>query len=220
MKTRPRECAALAELPAMSALVAQHERRHRLVGAARLNLVVGAVALATLAALEQIRFGALHGGQLCVVDRLLDEFRAQLAHLIAGHLLGRHLGQLLRGYGARHEIGAQRRILVVLEIGDARAHAILVAHVRILELGEDAVLQLFGQLVGRRTSLRLFAVNLDGQRQHFAAFDAHGVRQTGAGRMRKAGRLMFVGAVFVLVLRQHIEGSWLVWLVEKTINNT
>lgn len=42
----------LAELPAVAALVAHNERSHRFISRARLQLIVGAVALFALATLE------------------------------------------------------------------------------------------------------------------------------------------------------------------------
>ena len=70
-----------AELPPVPALVAQDEGGHRLVGGARLDLVVGAVALAALAALEQVGLGALDLRQPGAVDALLHELLALLPDL-------------------------------------------------------------------------------------------------------------------------------------------
>lgn len=109
----------LAELPSVAALVAHDEGGHRFIGGTSLQLVVGAVALLALGALEEIGLGALHGGQLGIVDGLLDELLAQLLHLVAGHLLRRHFGQLLGSDGAAHKVAAQSRILGVLQIGHA-----------------------------------------------------------------------------------------------------
>lgn len=49
----------LAELPSVSTLVAENECRHRLVGGPGLDLVVGTVALMTLAALQHVRLRPL-----------------------------------------------------------------------------------------------------------------------------------------------------------------
>ncbi len=47
----------------------------------RLDLVVGAVPLVALAALEQVRLGALHLGQLGGVDALLHKLLSLTLHL-------------------------------------------------------------------------------------------------------------------------------------------
>ena len=70
-----------AELPPVSALVTQDEGGHRLVGRARLDLVVGAVPLAALAALEQVGLGALDLSQPGAVDAFLHELLALLFDL-------------------------------------------------------------------------------------------------------------------------------------------
>lgn len=115
-------------------------------------MVVGAVALLALAALEQVGLRTLHGGQLGVVDRLLLELLAQHLDLVVGHLLGAHHGQPGRRDGAHPEVGAQRRVLGVLQVGKPRPDPVLVVPVRVLELLEDRLLQLFGQFFCRRTA--------------------------------------------------------------------
>ena len=70
-----------AELPPVPALVAQDECGHRLVGRPRLDLVVGAVPLVALAALEEVGLGALDAGQLRGVDAVLHEALPLLADL-------------------------------------------------------------------------------------------------------------------------------------------
>lgn len=173
---------SLTELPAMSTIVTQHERGHRLIRGSRLQLVVRAVPPLALAALEQIRLRALDSGQLRVIDRLLHEPFPQILHLVAGHLLGRHLGQFLRGYCAAQVIRAQRGILRVLQVGHPRPDAVLVAHVRVLELEEDRLLQLLRQLLGTGAHLRV--LRLQRGRQHLLALDPNGV---GHGAAREGG---------------------------------
>ena len=62
-----------AELPPVSAFVAEDEGGHGLVGGPRLDLVVRAVLLLALAALQQVRVGSLHHRELRGVDPRLDE---------------------------------------------------------------------------------------------------------------------------------------------------
>ena len=64
---------SLAEFPPVSTFVAEDKCGHWLVSGPRLDLVVGAVVLAALAALEEVGLGALDGGQLRGVDALLHE---------------------------------------------------------------------------------------------------------------------------------------------------
>lgn len=52
----------LTELPAISAVVAHDEGRHRFISGSRLELVVGAIFLLALAALQEICLCALNGG--------------------------------------------------------------------------------------------------------------------------------------------------------------
>jgi hypothetical protein len=52
----------LTELPTISALVAHHKCGHRFISRSGLKLIVGAVFALTLAALQEICFGALNGG--------------------------------------------------------------------------------------------------------------------------------------------------------------
>lgn len=75
------------ELPAVATFIAQHERRHGLISTACLHLVVGAVLLLALAALEEVGDGAARFGHLVLTDGLLGHGIAQLLQLIAGHLL-------------------------------------------------------------------------------------------------------------------------------------
>lgn len=103
----------VTDLPAVPTLIAQHERCHGLIGAARLHLgwgssrsvetswcppnqgplgtrpdlVVGAVLLLALAALEEVSDGAARLGHLVLPDGLLGHGIPQLLQLIAGHLL-------------------------------------------------------------------------------------------------------------------------------------
>ena len=58
-----------------------------------LELVVGAVPLATLAALQQVSLGPLHHRQSAVLDPLLHELLSLLLDLIIGHLLAGHGGK-------------------------------------------------------------------------------------------------------------------------------
>jgi len=103
-----------AELPAVAAVDARDERGHRLVRAARLHLVVLALALPALAALELVSRRGLH---VLPALRLRERGPAYgavgRAALVAGQLLGRQLHQQRacgRAGGGRGGLrGCQRR---------------------------------------------------------------------------------------------------------------
>ena len=83
---------ASAELPAVSTLITQNKCGHWLISTACLHLVVGAVLLPALAALQQVGGGATSLGHLVFPDGLLGENVPQLFQLVAGHFLRRHGG--------------------------------------------------------------------------------------------------------------------------------
>jgi hypothetical protein len=95
---------ASAELPAVAAVYARDESGHRLVRAARLHLVVLALALPALAALELVRRRGLHVlPALRLRERGLADAAVGRPALVAGQLLGRQLHEqrACGGRGAR-----------------------------------------------------------------------------------------------------------------------
>ena len=77
-----------AELPPVSAFVAEDEGGHGLVGGPRLELVVGAVLLFALAARQQVCLGTLHVRQLRTIYSRFDEGLTLTLHLKEiGHII-------------------------------------------------------------------------------------------------------------------------------------
>ena len=173
----------------MAAVLAEGERGHGLVGAARLHLAVDDVVLLALAALEQRGLGALGARHLMVVDGLLGELGAQVLQIVAGHLLGGHDGQPIGRDDAQAHALAQLRILGVLEVDHAAAYAILVLHLGVLELGEDDVLAARRDLlhVAQLGAVLDRLAQLERVLQHLATLQSHlvlGRRERDGARQR------------------------------------
>mmetsp|Transcript_18229 Transcript_18229/g.45322 ORF Transcript_18229/g.45322 Transcript_18229/m.45322 type:complete len:349 (-) Transcript_18229:256-1302(-) len=179
-------CVCLAELPAVVAVDARHERGHGLVRRPRLQLVVRAHALAALPALERIRRRLLLDASHRLVGGVLADLLVVGPLVVAAQVLGRQLQQVRGGDEPVRHTGAQVGVLGVLQVERQLPELGLVLLAGVAPLGAHGVLDGRGHLRGvlqASVHTRPPHAQRDGLGQQLAGAVAQGVAQRGAQKL-------------------------------------
>lgn len=162
-----------AELPSIAAFIAEDECGHGLVSTSSLDLRVGALILFASPAGEQVSRGASGLRHLMVPDSFFGHILAHLLQFITRHFLCSHSGDAIRGHVATEDVPPQVGVLHVLKVRDSAPDTVLILHVGVLELHEDAFLNLGSEFIAVGPDGDMVVSSLQSAGQHFPAFKAH-----------------------------------------------